>query len=99
MLRGKMPHAPPTATHRLNDTPDTLRSTADRRGRLAGWIIDRQTTEALLRLANECDERRRSCRTKPLSAAEAPPHQKPAVPRTRSGQGRLGAVGAFAKKK
>jgi len=34
-----------------------LRSTADRWRRLAGWIIDRQATEALLLLANECDER------------------------------------------
>jgi len=52
-----MPLAPPTATDKLNDTPDKLRSTADRCRRLAGWIIDRQTTEVLLLLANECDER------------------------------------------
>jgi len=56
MLRGKMPHAPPTATDRLNDTPDKLRSTADRCRRLAGWIIDRQPIEALLQLAKECEE-------------------------------------------
>jgi len=50
-----MPNAP-TIPDTLDHTTGTLLATADRCRRLAGWIIDRQATEALLQLARECEE-------------------------------------------
>src|SRR5690242_17318754 len=52
--------------------------------RAPGIWVPRQTTEALLLLANECDERAAELQNQTTESAEAPPHQKPAVPRTRA---------------
>ena len=48
-----MPLVPDT----LESTIETLLATAGRCRRLAGWIIDRQATKALLQLAEECEEK------------------------------------------
>jgi len=47
--------APPI--ERLHETAYTLLATAERCRRLATWITDRQAIEALLRLAEECEQR------------------------------------------
>ena len=51
-----MRHAPPT-TDRLETAADRLLETAERCYRLARGITDRQAIEALLQLAEECEER------------------------------------------
>ena len=51
-----MPHAP-TIPDTLDSTIETLLATAERCRRLAVWLVDRRTTEALLQLAKECDEK------------------------------------------
>jgi hypothetical protein len=52
-----MPDEPPELSEKLQRTADTLLTTAERCYRLARGITDRQAIEALLRLAEECEQR------------------------------------------
>jgi len=52
-----MPYATAPPAEKLNDTADKLLSTAERCRRLSAWIIDRRATDALLQLAEECEQR------------------------------------------
>lgn len=61
-----MPYAPPIITDQLQTTMDTLLATAERCYRLARGITDRQAIEALLRLAEECEERAEELRKQTL---------------------------------
>ena len=54
---GNMPDRPVPPNERLKETTDTLLATAERCYRLARSITDRQAVEALLRVAEECEER------------------------------------------
>ena len=65
MLTNQMPSGPPTP-EQLQTAIDRLLDTAERCYRLARGITDRQATEALLRLAEQCEQRAEELRSRPL---------------------------------
>ena len=60
-----MHEPPPELSERLQETADKLLATAERCYRLARGITDRQAIEALLQLAEECEERAEAIRQGP----------------------------------
>src|SRR5262249_44174118 len=69
-----MPHAPAPPTDRLDETADKLLATAERCYRLARGITDRGATDALLQLAEECEQRAEELRQRG-GACNRPPHR------------------------